>query len=62
VVDREPCLEDDVQLLLEITYKNYRITRVDDVSENGQDYFDQHFSDEFIQEKLGHHNEWRPPF
>lgn len=43
---------DDVQLLLEVTYRDYRIKGVRNVSNETQDYFDKHFSDEFVREEL----------
>jgi hypothetical protein len=43
---------DDVQILLEVTYRDYRIKGVRNVSNETQEFFDRRFSDEFIREEL----------
>jgi hypothetical protein len=42
----------DVQILLEVTYCNYRVIAVTDVSDKSQDYFDKEYSNEVIQGHL----------
>lgn len=42
---------DDVQILLEVTYRNFNIVDVKDVSNESQDFFDLRFSDEYIKQK-----------
>jgi hypothetical protein len=42
---------DDVQILLEVTYRNFNIVNVKDVSNESQDFFDLRFSDEYIKQK-----------
>jgi hypothetical protein len=51
---------DDVQILLEVTYENFRITRVRDVSEEGATFFDEHYSDEYIRARFAARPEWGP--
>lgn len=51
---------DDVQLLLEVTYENFRITQVRDVSEKPESYFEERFSDGFIKERLALRPDWLP--
>lgn len=58
LAERSP--RDDVQLLLEVTYDNFRITRVRDVSEKPESYFKRRYGRKFIGEKLAKRPQWRP--
>lgn len=40
--------DDDIQILLEVTYQNYKIIDVKNVSSKEQDFFDERFNDEYI--------------
>lgn len=51
---------DDVQLLLEVTYENYRVTRVEYVGDKDQKFFDERYSDEYIERQLRRRPEWLP--
>lgn len=51
---------DDVQLLLEVTYENFRITQVRDVSEKPATYFEERFSHDFIDQRLALRPDWLP--
>lgn len=51
---------DDMQMLLEITYENFRVTRVRDISEEGASYFEEHYSDEYIRSRLAMRPQWWP--
>ncbi len=53
-------LRDDVQLLLEVTYENFRITEVHDVSEKPPSYFESQFEDDHIKAKLAKRPDWLP--
>jgi hypothetical protein len=52
---------DDIQILLEVTYENFRITRIRDVSEQDAAFFEEHYSDEYIGERFATRPEWGPP-
>ncbi|MGD2115727.1 MAG: DUF4062 domain-containing protein [Acidobacteriota bacterium] len=56
----DPPARDDVQLLLEVTYENFRITGVRDVSEKPKEYFEEHFDREHIEKKLAKRPDWLP--
>ncbi len=51
---------EDVQLLLEVTHENYRITRVRDVSEESAHFFKERCSDRYIRKQLERHPDWLP--
>lgn len=51
---------DDVQLLLEVTYENFRVTRVRDISEEKVQFFRERFSDSYIRKQLDRHPDWLP--
>jgi hypothetical protein len=42
---------DNIQILLEVTYRNYKIESVKDVSNENQKFFDQNFSDQNIEKQ-----------
>jgi len=43
---------EDVQVLLEVTFKDYRIVNVEEVSERDQSYFDSRFSEKYVTEEI----------
>jgi hypothetical protein len=57
-IDRSPSLlskfkeSDDIQLLLEVTYKNGRITTVKDVSNQNEKYFEAQLSKKLIRDEI----------
>lgn len=51
---------EDVQILLEVTYENFRITEVSDVSDKKASYFAERDRDEFIDEQLEKRRDWLP--
>jgi hypothetical protein len=50
----------DVALLVEVTYENFRITRVRDVSEQPHSFFVERYSSGYIKAQLRRHPEWMP--
>jgi len=48
---------EDIQLLLEVTYENFRVTRVRDVSEENGRFFAERYSDAYIRKQLERHPE-----
>jgi hypothetical protein len=50
--------DENVQLLLEVTYENYRVTRIRDVSENAEAFFTKRYSDEYIRQQMKRHRDW----
>jgi len=58
ITERVP--RDDVQLLLEVTYENFRITGVRDVSEEPETYFTRRFRRTFIEQRLARRPHWQP--
>jgi hypothetical protein len=49
---------DDLQLLLEITYENFRITRVRNVTSKPASFFRERMSDFYIKKQLKRHPQW----
>lgn len=56
----EKSQSDDIQLLLEVTFRNYRIENVIDVSDKDQEYFDTKNSDEVISDDYQNHIKSNP--
>jgi hypothetical protein len=51
---------EDVQILLEVTYENFRVTRIRDVSEEGIGFFKERYSDDYIRARFAARPEWGP--
>jgi hypothetical protein len=51
---------DNVQMLLEVTYENFRVTRVIDVSDEDKNFFEKRYSDKYIKDQLKRHPDWLP--
>ena len=49
---------DNVQMLLEVTYENFRITKVEDVSEREESFFKKRNTEKYIIKKLQDHPDW----
>jgi hypothetical protein len=42
----------DIQVLLEVTYENYRVVKIRDVSEEDRDYFRQQCDERYVKASL----------
>lgn len=50
----------DIQMLLEVTYENFRVTRAIDVSNMDEAFFTERYNEKYIKEHLERHSDWLP--
>ena len=53
-------VDSDFQILVEVTYENFRITRIRNVSHESPNFFREQLSEKFIREKLTTRKAWLP--